>query len=224
LTIGGFGVQEKIQYAKKKAKEAGKKDYYKILGVDKNASEEDIKKAYRKLALKWHPDRNQGSEEQKTKADKMFKDINEAYSVLSDPQKKKRYDLGGFDPSDPDGGMGGTFTSGANIDPNEVFKMFFSSSGGGDGGMGGMGNFFSFGGGGDDNDIFKAFSGGASAGGSRGRGGMGGMGGFPGFSFMSGGGGGFPDFGNMGSMGGHGHHNGAGRGGPGGAGFNQFFQ
>ncbi len=64
------------------------KDYYKILGVDRNASKEDIKKAYRKLALKTHPDRNPGDK----KAEEKFKEINEAYQVLSDPEKRARYD------------------------------------------------------------------------------------------------------------------------------------
>jgi len=81
------------------------------------------------LALKWHPDRNQQSEEQKQKADKMFKDVNEAYKVLTDSNERKRYDMGGYDPDLGGGFGGGTFTS--NIDPNEIFNMFFSSAGGG---------------------------------------------------------------------------------------------
>ncbi len=64
------------------------KDYYKILGVERKASEDDIKKAYRKLALKYHPDRNPGDK----KAEEKFKEINEAYQVLSDPAKRSRYD------------------------------------------------------------------------------------------------------------------------------------
>jgi curved DNA-binding protein len=64
------------------------KDYYKTLGVDRKASEEDIKRAYRKLALQYHPDRNPGD----TKAEERFKEINEAYQVLSDPAKRARYD------------------------------------------------------------------------------------------------------------------------------------
>ncbi len=64
------------------------KDYYKILGVERNASKEEIKRAYRKLALKTHPDRNPGDK----KAEERFKDINEAYQVLSDPEKRSRYD------------------------------------------------------------------------------------------------------------------------------------
>jgi curved DNA-binding protein len=64
------------------------KDYYKILGVERNANKDEIKRAYRKLALKTHPDRNPGNK----KAEEQFKDINEAYQVLSDPEKRARYD------------------------------------------------------------------------------------------------------------------------------------
>ncbi|MCF8025136.1 MAG: DnaJ domain-containing protein [Desulfobacteraceae bacterium] len=67
------------------------KDYYKILGVDKNASQDDIKKAYRKLAMKYHPDHSSGSKENEEK----FKEISEAYAVLSDPEKRKQYDTYG---------------------------------------------------------------------------------------------------------------------------------
>ncbi len=69
-----------------------KKDYYDILGVQKTASEDDIKKAYRKLALKYHPDRNPGNKQ----AEEQFKEINEAYAVLSDKDKRKEYDTYGM--------------------------------------------------------------------------------------------------------------------------------
>ena len=68
------------------------KDYYKILGVSRNATQEEIKKAYRKLALKYHPDRNPGDKE----AEEKFKEINEAYAVLSDPEKRAQYDKFGY--------------------------------------------------------------------------------------------------------------------------------
>ncbi|MBD3309218.1 DnaJ domain-containing protein [candidate division KSB3 bacterium] len=70
-----------------------KKDYYEILGVKKDASDADIKKAYRKLAMKYHPDRNKGDKASEEK----FKDLNEAYAVLSDPEKRKQYDMYGAD-------------------------------------------------------------------------------------------------------------------------------
>ena len=77
---------------------AEKKDYYKILGVEKNATEEDIKKAYRKMCLKWHPDKWVGaSDDEKKKAEEMFKDVAEANSVLSDPNKRQMYDNGSLD-------------------------------------------------------------------------------------------------------------------------------
>jgi curved DNA-binding protein CbpA len=66
------------------------KNYYQILGLSKNATEKEIKKAYRKLALKWHPDKNRGENEKL--AEEKFKDISEAYQVLSDPKKRKDYD------------------------------------------------------------------------------------------------------------------------------------
>jgi molecular chaperone DnaJ len=76
------------------------KDYYKILELDKNASADDIKKSYRKLALKYHPDKNSESG-----AEEKFKEISEAYSVLSDPDKKSKYDrYGSVDESNFGGG------------------------------------------------------------------------------------------------------------------------
>lgn len=89
------GLKEKYHECQRLYKKASKKDYYKILGVEKKASLDDIKKAYKKLALKWHPDKNIASEEQKKEAEKKFKEISEAYSVLSDPDKRKKYDMGG---------------------------------------------------------------------------------------------------------------------------------
>ena len=108
-----------IRLAQDKSRRASKKDYYKILGVDKSASDSEIKKAYRKLALKWHPDKHSGTPEEKARAEKIFKDINEAYGVLSDQQKRQRYDMGVDEE-----GMGG-FDMGGGIDPMQMFQMFF---------------------------------------------------------------------------------------------------
>ena len=74
-----------------------KRDYYEVLGVEKNASDAEIKKAYRKLAMKYHPDQNPGDKS----AEEKFKEINEAYEVLSDADKKARYDQYGFAGVDP---------------------------------------------------------------------------------------------------------------------------
>ncbi|MCX7951121.1 MAG: molecular chaperone DnaJ [Clostridiales bacterium] len=79
------------------------KDYYKILGIEKNATDDEIKSAFRKLALKYHPDRNPGNKE----AEEKFKEINEAYQVLSDPQKKAQYDQFGTTDFNGQGGFGG---------------------------------------------------------------------------------------------------------------------
>ena len=87
---------------------AEKRDYYEVLGLQKGASEEEIKKAFRKLALKYHPDRNPGDKE----AEEKFKEINEAYSILSDSDKKAKYDRFGFAGVDPSYGAGAGGTDG----------------------------------------------------------------------------------------------------------------
>ena len=90
--------------------EMAKRDYYEVLGVPKDASESDIKKAYRKAAMKYHPDKfANSSEAEKKDAEEKFKEINEAYEILSDAQKKAAYDQYGhaaFEPGGP-GGAGG---------------------------------------------------------------------------------------------------------------------
>lgn len=126
---------------------ATKRDYYEILGVEKTASEADIKKAYRSQALKWHPDKNPDKKEE---AEEKFKEINEAYQILSDKQKRQTYDQFGHAAFDPASGMGGgpfrgqhtgpftwtyTTSSGSNpfegMDFNDPFEIFESFFGGG---------------------------------------------------------------------------------------------
>lgn len=112
---------------------AEKRDYYEVLGIDKNADDATIKSAYRKLAKKYHPDMNPGDK----KAEEMFKEVNEAYSVLSDPDKKAKYDQYGhaaFDPS-MGGGAGGQGFSGFGgfEDLGDLFGSFFGGGFGGGG-------------------------------------------------------------------------------------------
>jgi molecular chaperone DnaJ len=104
---------------------AQKRDYYEVLGLDKNASEEDIKKAYRKIAIKYHPDRNPGDK----KAEEMFKEAAEAYNVLHDPKKRQQYDQFGF--NSPFGGEGGFGDFGAtSMNMDDIFSMFGDIFGG----------------------------------------------------------------------------------------------
>ncbi|MBR2067021.1 MAG: DnaJ domain-containing protein, partial [Solobacterium sp.] len=107
---------------------AEKRDYYEVLGISKNASEDEIIYAYRSLAKKYHPDINKEPDA----ADK-FKEINEAYEVLSDSSKKANYDQFGFAGVDPNAGYGGFggFSSGGFDDLDDIFSSFFG------GGMGG---------------------------------------------------------------------------------------
>lgn len=90
-----------LEDAKKEEKASKKRDYYKILEVSTSATEPEIKKAYKKLAVKWHPDKNNESEESHKLAEKNFRDINDAYTVLSDAKKKQMYDSG-VDPHNPE--------------------------------------------------------------------------------------------------------------------------
>ena len=114
-----------------------KEDYYDILGISKNASAAEIKKAYRKMAIKYHPDKNPDD----TKAEDMFKKSAEAYEVLSDPDKRARYDQMGHAAFDGSGGFGG----GGGMNMDDIFRqfgdIFGSAFGGGGGGFSGFGGF-----------------------------------------------------------------------------------
>lgn len=116
-----------IRETKMELKKAKRKDFYKILGVTQSSTEHEIKKAYKKLALKYHPDRHASkTEEEKAAAEASFKDIGEAYSILSDPQKKQRYDSG-VDLEDLDSDFGGGGMGGAmgGVDPSQIFQVRF---------------------------------------------------------------------------------------------------
>ena len=107
---------------------ADKRDYYEVLGVSKSAGDDEIKKAYRKLAKKYHPDLNPGD----AKAEAAFKEVNEAYDVLSTPEKRQKYDQFGhaaFDPTQGGGGFGGFGGFGsADFDFGDIFSSFFGGS------------------------------------------------------------------------------------------------
>ncbi len=121
------------------------KDYYQILGISKSASQDEIKKAYRKLAMKYHPDRNPGDR----KAEDRFKEVSEAYAVLSDPEKRKQYD------------MFGSENFQRKFSQEEIFRDFD---------FGSIFREFGFGGGGRSQNIFTQFFGGPGASAFRGRG------------------------------------------------------
>ena len=109
---------------------AEKRDYYEVLGLQKGASDADIKKAFRKMAMKYHPDKNQGNRE----AEERFKEVNEAYSILGDPDKKSKYDKFGHAGVDPNAGFGGGGFGGGSGGFGgfeDIFDMFGGMFGGG---------------------------------------------------------------------------------------------
>jgi DnaJ family protein C protein 7 len=147
-------IAKDIRHAEMELKKSKRKDYYKILGVEKDATEQEIKRAYRKLAVVHHPDKNPDD----PSAEGRFKDLQESHETLSDPQKRERYDSGVdlMDPSEGFGG-GGFGGGGVQIDPEMLFNMM------GGGGRGGGGGFqfaqggSPFGGGGGRQQGFSPF-------------------------------------------------------------------
>jgi DnaJ homolog subfamily C member 7 len=159
---GDNDIARELHNAEIELKKSKRKDYYKILGVDKDAGDKEIERAYKKKAAVLHPDKTQGDKEKEA----MFKDCLEAKEILLDSQKRTMYDQG-IDPNDPTsgmgpGGMGGGFPGGGaggmQIDPEILMQMFGQQMGGG-GGRGG------FGGGGMPGFSFQSGGGGGGRGG-----------------------------------------------------------
>lgn len=138
-----------LRDAQRALKKAERKDWYKILDISPNASDADIKKAYRLQALRWHPDKHNETPESYAAAEARFKDVTEANTVLSDPKARRRFD-NGEDLEEDQGFGGGGFGGGGGAFPAEMFAQFFGGGGGGGfgGGGGGFPGGFSFGGGG----------------------------------------------------------------------------
>lgn len=125
---GNREVNEGLQRAEAALKQSKEKDYYKILGVRRDASKREVKKAYRKLALEWHPDKHSGSEDDKRAAEKKFQEIAEAYEVLNDEEKRAKFDRGEPVFENQGGGGGGGGHHGF------PFQHFQGGGGGGGGG------------------------------------------------------------------------------------------
>eukprot|EP01064_Diplonema_japonicum_P028578 TRINITY_DN440_c2_g2_i1.p1 TRINITY_DN440_c2_g2~~TRINITY_DN440_c2_g2_i1.p1 ORF type:complete len:477 (+),score=159.73 TRINITY_DN440_c2_g2_i1:36-1466(+) len=133
--------EDELRSLNRRVKMAKRKNFYKILGVSRDASDREIKKAYHLSAKEWHPDKwNSSSEEEKETAEAKFKEIGEAFAILSDPNKRRKYDMGVLDgesdhqaQEDPFGGMGG-------MDGMGGVPMSFFTQGGMGGGMGGGGH------------------------------------------------------------------------------------
>jgi DnaJ family protein C protein 3 len=118
-------IQEALQNVERTKKKEAQKDYYKVLGVSRDADATTIKKAYYRLAKKFHPDQNRDD----PKATKKFAEIGQAYEVLSDPEQRKKYDQFGYDPNQPQGGDG-AFSGFEGFDMSNLFRQFAGFGGG----------------------------------------------------------------------------------------------
>jgi DnaJ family protein C protein 7 len=111
-----------------------KKDYYKILGVSRNATEDELKKAYKTLAKAHHPDRHSNATQiEQKKQEKLFKDLGQAYAVLSDPTKRRKYDMGAYDENSSGDGFSSAAGFNAGFDPSMFFSAFMNQQQGGGG-------------------------------------------------------------------------------------------
>src|SRR5271166_6427161 len=111
---------------------AAKRDYYEILGLSRSAQPEDVKKAYRKLAIQFHPDKNPGDK----KAEEKFKELSEAYEILSDPKRRQAYDQFGHAATGPGGFGQGGFEGFGGASVNDIFGDIFGDLFGASGGAG----------------------------------------------------------------------------------------
>jgi len=147
---GNQEIRQNLQQAKIRLKQSKRKDYYKILGVERGANDDEIKRAYKKRALATHPDRHaSASEAEKKEQENKFKELGEAYDVLSDTKKRTRYD-NGHDLEEGDGCCGGG-GFGGGMDPDQIFQAFF-------GGGARQQQGFSFGGGAGPSPAGQSFS------------------------------------------------------------------
>jgi len=131
-------LKQQLRQAQIELKKSKRKNYYKILGVKKDATEKEIKKGFRKKAMQWHPDKYASdifSDEERAKAEATFKEIGEAYEVLKDPKLKQRYDSGVDIENLKSGGMGGMGGGMGGVDISHIFDLLGGMQGGGGGGM-----------------------------------------------------------------------------------------
>ena len=147
-------LKQQVREAQIELKKSKRKNYYKILGVEKEATDKEIKKAFRKMAMQWHPDKfASATEEEQKRAEEKFKEIGEAYEVLKDETMRKRYDAG-VDPENLK--SRGGFPGGMHgMDMSHIFDLLGGMGGGGGGMPGGFHQFHSGGGGGGQQFHFK---------------------------------------------------------------------